>query len=130
VEEVRDWMAAQEEGSSHQGFPVLDDHSRLVGVVTRKDLLDLDLELDAIVGDLIRRAPVVIFNDSSAREAADQMARAGVGRLPVVERENPSTVLGIVTRSDLIMVHRDRLHAAHQTTREIGPGSRRRAEDS
>jgi CBS domain-containing protein len=58
---------------------------------------------------------VVIFPESSLRDAADQMARAGVGRLAVVERENPRRLLGILSRSDLIAAHVRRLrHQEHE----------------
>lgn len=38
----------------------------------------------------------------SCRTAAERMAQAGVGRLPVVSPDNPLHVLGIITRSDLL----------------------------
>ena len=102
VEEVRDWMVARAPGSSHQGFPVTNARGEIVGVVTRRDLLDLELPVTAVVSDLIRRPPVVIFDDNSAREAADHMLREDVGRLPVVTRAAPRTVIGMVSRSDLL----------------------------
>ena len=74
----------------------------LVGVVTRRDLLDLDTDITARVGDLVRRTAVVIYDDSSAREAADHMVHDRVGRLPVVSRRDPRRVIGIVSRSDLL----------------------------
>jgi H+/Cl- antiporter ClcA/CBS domain-containing protein len=102
VEDVRDWMVGRAPGSSHQGFAVLNAKGEIVGVVTRRDLLDLELPLTAIVSDLVRRVPVVIFDDNSAREAADHMVREDVGRLPVVTRAAPRTVIGMVSRSDLL----------------------------
>jgi CIC family chloride channel protein len=102
VEDVRDWMVGRAPGSSHQGFAVLNAKGQIVGVVTRRDLLDLELPLTAIVSDLIHRTPVVIFDDNSAREAADHMVREDVGRLPVVTRAAPRTVIGMVSRSDLL----------------------------
>jgi len=102
VEDVRDWMVGRAPGSSHQSFAVLNAKGEIVGVVTRRDLLDLELPLTAIVSDLIRRVPVVIFDDNSAREAADHMVREDVGRLPVVTRAAPRTVIGMVSRSDLL----------------------------
>ena len=38
----------------------------------------------------------------SCRTAAERMAENGVGRLPVVSPDDPSKVIGIVTRSDLL----------------------------
>ena len=41
VEDVRDWMASRDADSLHQGFPVVDDAGNLLGVVTRRNLLNL-----------------------------------------------------------------------------------------
>jgi H+/Cl- antiporter ClcA/predicted transcriptional regulator len=119
VEEVRDRMAARVPGSQHQGFPVVNEQGELVGVVTRRDLLDLETEVTACVGDLVSRAAVVIYDDSSAREAADHMVHERVGRLPVVSRKAPRRVVGIVSRSDLLEAHERRLHAHHRVERTI-----------
>ena len=119
VEEVRDRMAARTPGYQHQGFPVINGGGELVGVVTRRDLLDLDSEVTARVGDLVRRPPCVIYDDSSAREAADHMVHERVGRLPVVSRTDPRKVIGIVSRSDLLEAHERRLHARHRVERTI-----------
>ena len=119
VEEVRDRMAARTPGSQHQGFPVLNEQGDLVGVVTRRDLLNLETEVTARVGDLVSRGAVVIYDDSSAREAADHMVHERVGRLPVVSRNAPRRVIGIVSRSDLLEAHERRLHAHHRIERTI-----------
>jgi CIC family chloride channel protein len=88
VEDVRDWIVSRAPGSNHQGYPVLDENNALAGVVTRRDLLDLELPVTSRVCDLITRAPVVIYDDNSAREAADHMVREQVGRVPVVTRDD------------------------------------------
>jgi len=119
VEEVRDWMASREDESRHQGFPVVDKEGKLLGVAGRGDLLDLELPIDATVRDVIKRPPVVIFTDNTVRQAADHMVRQGVGRLPVVTRADPSRVVGIVTRSDLLAAHATRLDSANRASRTI-----------
>ncbi len=101
VDEVHDITA------THQGFPVVDAAGRLVGVVTRRDFMDRSP--DTPLRELIRRPPSVIFPDMSLRDAADHMVREDVGRLPVVDRHNPSKLVGIITRSDLLKVHARRL---------------------
>ena len=123
VEEVRDRIAARAPGSQHQGFPVVSASGDLIGVVTRRDLLDRELEVTASVGELVTRAAVVIYDDSSAREAADHMVHERVGRLPVVTRGEPRRVIGIVSRSDLLEAHERRLRARHRVERTIDLGS-------
>jgi CIC family chloride channel protein len=113
-ESVRAWIASRSEGSTHQGFPVVDEKDRIVGVVTRRDLLDLHPDSPAAatrIHDLIKRPPAVIYTDSSLREASNHMLREGIGRLPVVMRGRPDHVIGIITRSDLIAAHGPRLAA-------------------
>jgi predicted transcriptional regulator len=75
--------------------------------------------LEPVLGGLIKRPAVVIYDDSSAREAADHMVHERVGRLPVVARANPRRVFGIVSRSDLLEAHERCLHARQPVERTI-----------
>jgi len=109
VEKVRAWIQRHVAESAHQGFPVVDTDDRIVGVVTRRDLLEGPAEGD--VRSRVKRPPAVVFDDSSLREAADHMARERVGRLPVVSRDDPARVIGMLTRSDIIESHVRRLQA-------------------
>jgi len=122
VEEVRDWMASRDPKSLHQGFPVVDDDDNLLGVVTRRNLLNLDLDVECKVKELITRPPVVIYDTNTAREAADHMVREQVGRLPVVTRAAPRRIIGLVTRSDLLTAHARRLDDRDTLSRQIELG--------
>jgi len=96
----------------HQGYPVVAEGGELLGIVTKSDLLDEWLgaqaeghEFDSgavIAFDLLRRAPITIFEDESCRAAAERMAQSHVGRLLVVSREAPKRLRGVITRSDLL----------------------------
>ena len=98
--------------ASHQGFPVVDAKGNLVGVVTRRDFLDAARPDSTPAGDLVTRGPAIIYLDNSLREAADQMVREDIGRLPVVSRDQPRRVVGFLTRSDLLRAHERRLAEA------------------
>jgi len=121
----------------HQGYPVVDGSGCLLGVVTRSSLIDrasteaLD---SAVVGDLLQREPIVAFPDESCRAAAERMANAAVGRLPVVERGKPDSVVGVVSRSDLLKARGRWLELEQRRERLLTPrlhprlAGRRRAE--
>ncbi len=109
VSDLRPWLQSHQPGSTHQGFPVTRTDGSLQGVVTRRDLLDPEAAEIGTVGEILKRPPAVVFEDSTLREAADHMVREGVGRLPVVRRNDPMHVTGIITRSDLLSAHAGRL---------------------
>lgn len=120
LEEVRAWIHSRVPGATHQGFPVVDARGDLAGVVTRRDLLDGLEESASSVRDVVKRPAAVVYADSSLREAADHMVREDIGRLPVVERDRPRRVIGILTRSDLLAAHHRRLDEEFTFERSLG----------
>ncbi len=110
VDRVRAWLASKDAAAQHQGYPVMDGE-RLIGVLTRRDLFGDSVSLMAEMRALIKRAPVVVGDEASLRDAADQMARAEVGRVPVVREADRNHLVGIATRSDLLGAHKRRLDA-------------------
>jgi CIC family chloride channel protein len=101
LKEVRDWIADGGPGSSHHGFPVVDAEHRLVGMVTEFELTHPNQPVTRQVGEIIHRPCAVAFADNTVREAMDLMAQERVGRLPVVERDNPSHLVAILSGSDI-----------------------------
>ena len=125
--EVRKWIASGVEGSGHTGFPVMGEEGYLIGVLTRRDIL---LSAQASHGDemvlnrLIRRPPVIVYSDCTLRDAVDHMVRHDVGRLPVVSREDPGVVTGIITRSNVLAAHRGGVESMERDEASIKLGRR------
>jgi CBS domain-containing protein len=119
IKQVQEWVRAKSEGSTHQGFPVLDERGYLLGVVTRRNFLHSDLPPDTMIGEFITRPPTCVYDDCTLREAADHMVNHDVGRLPVISRKTPGKLLGIITRSDVLGGHRKRLEGANIESQEI-----------
>jgi CIC family chloride channel protein len=101
VEETRSWIAGHGSGSAHHGFPVVDVNGDLLGMVSRRDLLDFQEPAEKHVDKVMHGPFVVAFEDSSLRQAAELMAREGLGRLPVVDSKNPRRLIGILSGSDV-----------------------------
>ncbi len=129
VGDVRSWFATRTAETVHQAYPVVDSNGGLLGVVNRYELLDTKRDASALVRELIVVAPAVVYEENTLREAADHMVRVKVGRLPVVSREDPRRITGILSRSDLLSAHAGRLDAAMVTeSPPIGRGWMRRQE--
>ena len=119
LEAARAWLNSGELGSHHQGFPVVTGSGALAGVLTRRDLLNPGSPAGTPLAQLIRRPPVVVYADCSLREAVDHMVNHDVGRLPVIRREAPSALAGIITRSDILSAYRRRLAELRRTAPAI-----------
>lgn len=102
-------------------FPVLDTNKCLLGVVTRLDLEGLlpgsdghtqhnghqaqDMEPAEQIyylSSAMHSRPVVAYPDEPLRSTVYRMAESGYTRLPVVDREHPDQLLGMVSLQDLL----------------------------
>jgi chloride channel protein, CIC family len=114
--------------SRHQGFLVVDDESKLVGVMTRSNLLQAlqdDPTGSWAVLDAANRTPITAYPDETLYVAAERMLRSGVGRLPVVSREDPKKIVGYLGRSAFLEARMRRMH--EENVREPGWMGRIRA---
>lgn len=112
LDEVRRWLKGH---GTPQGFPVVDDHGVLLGVVTRHELLETEEHATRPIRALLRRPPVICYDDTTLRDAVDHMVNHNVGRIPVVRRDDPSKLVGIITRSDILSAYRQRIADAQRS---------------
>ncbi len=131
IGQVRDWLT-ENASTTHQGFPVLDPNGTLVGLVTRRDLSDSALSSDQTISDALRGPVRYVYDDSTVRQAADHMVNHSIGRLPVVSREHPHRLVGIITRSDILSVFQRRIRESELQTPTIAlfKGDRRKSEQN
>jgi chloride channel protein, CIC family len=120
--DVRHLIGSGRAEYQHQGFPVIDDAGHVRGVITRRTLLDPSEPNLRHIGDMLVRAPVVVHEHHSLREAADHMVAENIGRLIVVGVDAPHALVGILTRGDLLAAHGQRLKETHQAGRHIRIG--------
>jgi CIC family chloride channel protein len=93
--------------TGHHGFPVVDDGGQLMGVVALSDMESMAARGDhgATAGDIATSPPIVCFPGQTLAEALRQVGALDVGRLPVVQREDPRHLLGVLRRHDIIRAY-------------------------
>jgi len=89
-----------------RGFPVLKE-GRLIGIITFDDVRKVpeDKQDDVKVCDVAIKKVITAYPDESMKQVMDRLYDNNVGRLIVVDREDPERLLGIVTKSDAIKAY-------------------------
>jgi len=92
--------------TGHHGLLVLQADRELYGVVT---LTDLERALpqgeEVTVADICTRDVLTAFPDETLDEALRRFGALDVGRIPIVDRQNPRRVLGVLRRSDIVQAY-------------------------
>jgi CIC family chloride channel protein len=104
------------EARRHQGMFVMDSGGRLVGVITRGDVMRaLDKDPSGVISvlDAGKRKVIVAYPDELLHDASAKMLRNDIGRLPVVDRDDPTRVIGYLGRSGIMAARLRRLEDEH-----------------
>ena len=112
VSELSDLIASGDPELSHrQGTLIVDEKGQVAAIITRGDLVRAiekappgTTVLEAGTQDLI-----IAFPDEILHEAVTKMVRHDIGRLPVVQRDNPRQLVGYLGRAS-VMTARLRRH--------------------
>jgi len=107
VDEAIAFFMAAEGPKRHKSYPVVNDDGKLIGMVSRSDVLRWSREgwgnartlADAQMGD----EPFTCYSDELVGHLADRMAVSDFGRVPILER-GTDRVVGLVARRDLLRV--------------------------
>ncbi len=87
----------------HMGYPIV-EKDKLMGIVTLSDVQKVPNEKrgETRVIEIASKNLVVAYPDETMREALDKMYKHNIGRLPVVDRNNPQRIVGIISKKDIL----------------------------
>ena len=124
VAELSRRLAAGEPVAQRQGTPIVNERGELAGIITRSDVMKaIETGRDAsTVLEAGSQRLVVAHGDELLSDAVHRMIQRGIGRLPVVDRENPRRLVGYLGRSG-VMAARARLFE-EENVRERGRRAR------
>jgi H+/Cl- antiporter ClcA len=110
-------------GARYRSYPLVDDRGCLLGMVSRGDALRWHMEgaeAETPLADAVSDAGLaVVYPDTPSGTVADLIVATGIGRAPVVDREQ-RRVVGLVSRQDLLKARHRGRRAEHQRER-FGP---------
>lgn len=98
--------------SHHNGLVVLDNDKKLWGIVTISDLekaLENQRSMkNTLVSEIATQKDrlLVTYSDETIGDALNRMSFPGVGRLPVVSRDDPAHLIGIIRRDDIVNAYK------------------------
>lgn len=91
------------------GLPVSKDDGGLCGVITVQDVeaaVDTDENnLDLPVTQFCSQRLIVAYPDETLQRALERMSHRDIGRLPVVDRNSPSKLVGWISRADIVRAY-------------------------
>ena len=91
-----------------RGLPVVDENGDLYGIVTIFDIeraIERGVSSHTPVKDIATRNVLVAYPDETMADVMRRLSVRDVGRLPVVTRENPKKVIGLIRRQDFIRAY-------------------------
>jgi len=94
-------LKAQTANSAQRLYPVIDEGRNIVGVLTSKGLRHIE-DRAVTLREAMKTRVVTAFPDAPLRLVVYRMAETGFTRMPVVERSNPSKMVGMVSLEDLL----------------------------
>jgi len=109
--------------TGHHGFPVVDENGHLCGCVTLEDVEAAISKKNPslVVNDIATKSLIVAYPDQSIHEALSQFGGGDVGRIPVVSRDDPKKLLGVLRRHDIIRVYIKATGSEPRRTNEDDP---------
>jgi CBS domain-containing protein len=121
VGEVYAMLRERADARRQRLLPVLSRSGALLGVVPWTDILERAAggRLDRRVDEVMRRDVTTAFADESLLTVADRMAALRRGVLPVVERDRPDRLVGLVTQFDLLRARERRLQEERHRERVL-----------
>ncbi len=107
--------------SRHHALPIVDSEGRLQGLVTQGDLLralQVEPTGETRVLEAGTSSLVVAYADERVFDAVTKMLDNNIGRLPVVDRNDPQKMVGYINRANVMGSWRGHLH--EESVRDYG----------
>lgn len=106
--------------SKYDRFPVTDQNDNFIGVIDYQDIRDIlfDKSLANLIvaKDMVKPVPLVLYGGQTLGEALTFFqVNSDITYVPVVTRDNPKKLLGMITQNDILATFRKQDGSAEQS---------------
>ncbi len=95
--------------STYSYFPVLNSKEQLVGIVSLRDIRHVLLEdtlMDLVIArDIMTEGVITLTSDQNLYDAMGRFESRDIGELPVVDKDNPRKIVGMLRRTDVTVAY-------------------------
>jgi len=89
----------------HEGYPVIFE-GKLLGMVTLNDVPeDAEDKRNKKVQDITSSFVITVEPDETIHSVLEKMNKHNIGRVPVVQKDNPKNLIGIISKHDIIKAY-------------------------
>ncbi len=99
---VKSWLASGKPDTNQASFPVVLDNGEFLGMVLSRAIYYSNLAPEEPLSRLVTHEAVTIYPDNILKIAVDIMTKENLDILPVVERENPKKIIGVVSYKNIM----------------------------
>ncbi|HEY3767106.1 MAG TPA: chloride channel protein [Candidatus Angelobacter sp.] len=125
IAELEQILGHNENPRGQRVYPVIDPQQRVLGVMTRRDLLEKmqglrDGDAENIqLAAMLTKPPVVAYPDEPLRFVVNRMAATGLTRFPVVKHNGGQELLGLISLQDLLKARELSMAEEHHRERVL-----------
>lgn len=95
--------------SKHSNFPVVDENKMMTGIISFQDFKEVifehGLEDLVVVKELATEKIITITPDENLDDAFKKIGTKNIEQLPVVSKDNPRKIVGMLSRRDIISAY-------------------------
>lgn len=99
--------------SHYQSFPVVNKKEHMIGIIyfphLKSFLFEKELEDLVVAKEVIEDETITLYPEDNLLTAIEKFGLKDIEEIPVVSREDPDLVLGIISRRDILETYNDEI---------------------
>jgi chloride channel protein, CIC family len=106
IAEAREWIRQEPSAKQVAWYTVVDENEKMYGIVRVRTIFNPDLNPQNSILSVLQQEVKTVYTDNSLRVAVDMMSMLNLDMIPVVSRNSPDKMEGIITYKNIFSAYR------------------------